>query len=194
MKRIFVLFAGLFFLGGIVSAQNVSAVTSPFGKDAMRPAFSMQLDCQKKIAEEALKKRLKKDRIKGKSFGSMMMYSKVSNKDLGVTNCSLYTKVESVGRKSNVIFFLERENGNFITSGDPEEVGIMKYMESLTADVAALQHKNKVEDQKKAYEKAEKNYQKLVSQQNKLEKKIQKADKERQEQKTQLEELQKQEK
>ena len=76
MKRFFVLFAGLFFLGGVVSAQNVSAVTVEFSKDAMRPAFSMQLDCSKKIAEEALKKRLKKDRIKGKSSGSMMLYKK----------------------------------------------------------------------------------------------------------------------
>ena len=193
MKRIFVLFAGLFFLGGIVSAQNVSAVTAQFGKDAMRPAFSMQLDCSKKIAEEALKKRLKKDRLKGKSSGSMMMYNKVSNKDLGVSSCNLYTKVESIGRKCNVIFFLERENGNFITTGDPEEVSIMKYMESLTTDVAALQHKNKVNDQKKKYEKAEKKYQKLTNQQKKLEKKVEKADKVRQEEKAALEELQKQE-
>ena len=194
LKRFGIIFAGLIFACGISSAQNVSAVTVEFSKDAMRPAFSMQLDCSKKVAEEALKKRLKKDRIKGKSSGSMMLYKKVSNKDLGVTNCNLYTKVEGMGRKCNLYFFLERENGNFITAGDPEEGSIMKYMESLTKDVEALQHKNKVNDQKKAYEKAEKKYQKLVKQQNKLEKKVEKADKARQEEKAALEELQKQEK
>ena len=192
LKRFGIIFAGLIFACGISSAQNVSAVTVEFSKDAMRPAFSMQLDCPKKMAEEALKKRLKKDKIKGKSAGSMMMYSKVSNKDLGVSGCNLYTKVEGMGRKSTLYFFIERENGNFITATDPEEVSIMKYMESLTKDVEALQHKNKVDDQKKAYEKSEKKYQKLVSQQNKLDKKVQKADKERQEEKAKLEELQKQ--
>ena len=151
-------------------------------------------DLAARAAEEALKKRLKKDRIKGKSSGSMMLYKKVSNKDLGVTNCNLYTKVEGMGRKCNLYLFLERENGNFITAGDPEEGSIMKYMESLTKDVEALQHKNKVNEQKKAYEKAEKKYQKLVKQQNKLEKKVEKADKARQEEKAALEELQKQEK
>ena len=192
MKKIGIILASLIFACGISFAQNVSAVTAEFSKDAMRPAFSMQLDCPKKMAEEALKKRLKKDKIKGKSTGSMMMYSKVSNKDLGVSDCNLYTKVEGMGRKSTLYFFIERENGNFITATDPEEVSIMKYMESLTKDVEALQHKNKVDDQKKAYEKSEKKYQKLVSQQNKLEKKVQKADKERQEEKAKLEELQKQ--
>ena len=194
LKRIGIIFAGLIFACGISSAQNVSAVTAEFSKDAMRPAFSMQFDCAKKVADEALKKRLKKDRIKGKSYGSMMLYKKVSSKDLGVTSCNLYTKVEGMGRKCTLYFFLERENGNFITAGDPEEGSIMKYMESLTKVVEALQHKNKVNDQKKAYEKAEKKYQKLVKQQNKLEKKVQKADKERQEEKALLEELQKQEK
>ena len=192
LKRFGIIFAGLIFACGISSAQNVSAVTVEFSKDAMRPAFSMQLDCSKKVAEEALKKRLKKDRIKGKSSGSMMLYKKVSSKDLGVTNCNLYTKVEGMGRKCTLYFFLERENGNFITAGDPEEGSVMKYMESLTEDVNALLHKYKVDDQKKAYEKAEKNYQKLVKQQNKLEKKVQKADKERQEQKALLDEMQQQ--
>ena len=192
MKKIVMLFAGMVFACGVSFAQNVSVVTAEFSKDAMRPAFSMQLDCPKKVTEEALKKRFKKDKIKGKSSGSMMLYKKVSNKDLGVTNCNLYTKVEGLGKKSNLTFFIERENGNFITTGDPEEVSVMKYMESLTEDVNALLHKYKVDDQKKAYEKAEKNYQKLVKQQNKLEKKVQKADKERQEQKALLDEMQQQ--
>ena len=192
MKKVIVFFLGMFFLCAVASAQTVSSVTAEFGKDAMRPAYSMPFDCSKKIVEEALQKRLKKDKIKGKSASGMMLYQKVNNSQLGVQNCNLYTKVESVGKKSNLYFFIERENGNFVTTGDAEESSVMKYMESLTADVAALQQKYDVNSQKKVYEKAEKEYQKLLSQQKKLEKKIQKADTERQEQKTILEELQKQ--
>lgn len=191
MKKFFVSFLGLFFVCAIANAQTVSNVTAEFGKDAMRPAYTMTFDCSKKIVEEALQKRLKKDKIKGKSNSGMMLYSKVNNSALGVQNCNLYTRVESVGKKANLYFFLERENGNFITTGDAEESSVIKYMESLIADVAALQQKYDVNTQKKVYEKSEKNYQKLVSQQKKLEKKVQKADNERQEQKTILEELQK---
>lgn len=192
MKKIVLSLLGVFFLCAVAGAQTVRNVTAEFGKDAMRPAYSMPFDCSRKIVEEALQKRLKKDKIKGKSFSGMMLYSKVNNSQLGVQNCNLYTKVESVGKKSNLYFFIERENGNFVTTGDAEESSVMKYMESLTADVAALQQKYDVNSQKKVYEKAEKEYQKLISQQKKLDKKIQKADAERQEQKTILEELQKQ--
>lgn len=192
MKKFLVSLLGMFFLCAIANAQTVSSVTAEFGKDAMRPAYTMQFNCSKKIVEEALQKRLKKDKIKGKSSSGMMLYQKVNSNQIGIQKCNLYTRVESVGKKANLYFFIERENGNFVTTGDPEESSVMKYMESLTADVAALQLKYNVNNQKKVYEKAEKNYQKLVSQQKKLEKKIQKADNERQEQKTILEELQKQ--
>lgn len=191
MKKFFVSFLDLFLMCVMACAQNVSNVTAEFGKDAMRPAYSLSFDCSKKIVEEALQKRLKKDKIKGKSNSGMMLYSKVNNSALGVQNCNLYTKVESMGKKANLYFFIERENGNFITTGDAEESSVIKYMESLTADVSSLQLKYDVNTQKKAVEKAEKNYQKLISQQKKLEKKIQKADAERQEQNSILEALQK---
>ena len=97
-----------------------------------------------------------------------------------------------MGKSANLYFFVEKENGNFVTETDTEAAAVIRYMASLEKDVDLLAQTYRVEDQKKVYEKAEKEYQKLVSKQNKLEKQIQQADRNRQEQRQLLEEYQKQ--
>lgn len=181
----------LFGLNVMAFAQQVSCVTATLNKD-VRPAFSMAVDHPRKIVEEAVAKRLKKDKIKGKSVSGTMVYSKVNNRSIGLQNATLYTRVESVGKSANLYFFVEKENGNFVTETDTEAAAVIRYMASLEKDVDLLAQTYRVEDQKKVYEKAEKEYQKLVSKQNKLEKQIQQADRNRQEQRQLLEEYQKQ--
>ncbi|MBO4282206.1 MAG: hypothetical protein J5873_03320 [Bacteroidales bacterium] len=191
MKRACVLLMVLFGLNVMAFAQQVSCVTATLNKD-VRPAFSMAVDHPRKIVEEAVAKRLKKDKIKGKSVSGTMVYSKVNNRSIGLQNATLYTRVESVGKSANLYFFVEKENGNFVTETDTEAAAVIRYMASLEKDVDLLAQTYRVEDQKKVYEKAEKEYQKLVSKQNKLEKQIQQADRNRQEQRQLLEEYQKQ--
>lgn len=175
----------------MASAQQVSCVSATLNKD-VRPAFTMGLDYPKKVVEEAVSKRLKKDKIKGKSVSGIMVYNQVNNRMIGLQGANLYTWVESVGKKSNLYFFVERENGNFVTETDTEAAAVIRYMSGLEKDVELLAQTYRVNDQKKVYEKSEKRYQKLLNKQKKLEKQLQQADRDRQEQKQLLEEYQKQ--
>ncbi len=190
MKKILISVLGLAFMAGAVHAQVVNGVTAPFNKD-VKPAFAMQLDYSKKLVEEAVDNRFKKDKMKGKSSSGMMVYSKVNCNDLCAQNCTVYTRVDGSGKSATVYLYIERENGNFITIGDQEETCVKNYMISMLDDVKAVELKYQIEEQIKVCEKAEKNYQKLLEQKAKLEKDIEAADKDRQEQNKILSDMQK---
>ena len=65
MKKAALTIISALFFGMMANAQTVSETVAPFNKDR-KPAFTMQLDYSKKLVEEALANRLKKDKLKSK--------------------------------------------------------------------------------------------------------------------------------
>lgn len=196
MKKTVLSLMSLIFVAAAANAQVVNMANAEFNKET-RPAFEMQLDYSKKLVEEAVEKRFKADKQKGKSSNGMMVYAKASYSDMCVDGCDIYTKVDGNGKSATIDIFVMRSNGNFINSGDDEEKCIKKFMLSLSSDVKALDLQYKIEEQSKVYEKAEKEYEKLLDKKASLEKDlkntendIQAADKNRKEQKAALEQLQ----
>lgn len=195
MKKVLSLVLSVAFFASVTQAQVVNMTNGEFNKET-KPAFVMELEFSKKIVEEAVEKRFKNDKQKGKSSGGMTTYANTTYSDMGVRDCNVYTKIDGNSKSATLYIFVQEANGNFITSGADQEKQIKKFMISLAGDVKALDLEYQIADQKKVWERSEKEYDKLVDKKASLEKElkntendIQKADSERKAQKTALEQL-----
>jgi len=197
MKKLLLTLAAAIATCTIAHSQVVNMANAELNKQ-QRPAFTMQVDYSKKLVVEAVEKRFKNDKLKGKVSGGVTCYAKATYSAMCVTNCDIYTIIDGNGKSATVNIFVARENGNYITSGDDEEQCIKKFMLSLYADVQALDLHYQIEEQTKVYEKAVKDHEKLLDKKADLEKElknvekdIQNADKEKALQKDVLEQLKK---
>lgn len=195
MKKLLISFLSVAFFVSVAHAQVVNMTNGAFNKET-KPAFVMELDYSKKITEEAVEKRFKDDKQKGKSSSGMTTYANTTYSAMGIRDCNVYTKIDGNSKNATLYIFVQEANGNFITSGSDQEKQIKKFMLSLADDVKALDLEYQIAEQKKIWEKSEKEYDKLVDKKTSLEKElkntendIQKADTERKAQKSALEEL-----
>jgi len=198
MKRFLITVASAVMLAQFSFAQEVKDVLAPFNKET-RPAFSMQLNYPQKLVQEAVAKRFKDAKVKGKSMGSLMYYAKAQYEDVCANGTDVYTMVDGSSKVSTVYVYVMKTTGNFVTGQDEEAACVKSFVASLKADVEALDLQNQIDAQKKVCEKADNEYQKLVDKKAKMEKElknvekgIQEADNERQRQKGVLEQLQRQ--
>lgn len=196
MKKIIVSALSLLCVVGLVNAQSITETTTSFNK-VEAPAVSLTMDISKKIMEEAVTKHFKADKQKGKSVGNMIQYANMTYPSMCVTKCDVYTKIEGSGKTSTLFVLVQRENKNFVVSGDEEIACIKEFMKTLSAEVTALDLQYQIEEQTKVYEKAVKEYEKLVSKKEELqkelkntEKAISDADNEKKKQKSALDALQ----
>ena len=196
MNRFFIILISAVMFSQFSSAQEVKEVLAPFNKES-RPAFSMQLNYSQKLVQEAVTKRFKDAKVKGKPSGKLMYYASAQYKDLCVNGTDVYTMVDGSSKVSTVYVYVVGSNGNFITGQDDQASCVKSFVSSLKGDVEALSLQNNIEAQKKEVKKAESNYKKLVDKKTKmekdlknLEKSIQQADNEREKQKGILEQMQ----
>ncbi|MBP5134912.1 MAG: hypothetical protein IKR52_01055 [Paludibacteraceae bacterium] len=197
MKKAALTIISALFFGMMANAQTVSETVAPFNKDR-KPAFTMQLDYSKKLVEEALANRLKKDKLKSKSEGGMTKYAQANYPAICAQQCDFYTKVDGTSKIATIYLFVSKGYNNFVSSGDDEDTAarVKSFLLSLVNDVRDLDLKYQIDDQTKVSDKAQKDYEKLVDQKAKLEKDlrdtenaIKQADSNRQQQKAILDQL-----
>ena len=158
-------------LCGVVNAQAVMETKTALNKVDV-PAIALTMDYSKKIMEEAVNKHFKDDKLKGKSSSGVMLYSKITYSEMCVRNTDVYTKVDGSNKTSTVYIMVQRDNGNFVVSGDEEVACIKEFLNKLSEEVVALDLKYQIDEQKKVYEKSVKEYDKLVSKKEDLQKQL----------------------
>jgi len=199
MKKVVCTIIGALFFGMMANAQVVTEAIAPFNKER-KPAFTMQLDYSKKLVEEALEKRLKKDKQKGKSESGMVKYAQAHYPNICAQVCDFYIRVDGTSKTATVYIFISKGYNNFVSSGDDEDTAsrVEAFLKSLITDVRSLDLEYQIEEQTKLSEKAQKDYEKLIDQKSKLEKELKetegeivKSDQNRQQQKEILDQLKK---
>lgn len=100
-KRIFA-FALLALFGANVMAQSVQEATVNVGALTV-PAYTMTLDKDAKMVQEAMKQRLKDMKLKTKTVEGYLAAPDVVIPEISTGTVSLYTKVEEQGKKKNKV-------------------------------------------------------------------------------------------
>ena len=100
-KRIFA-FAMLALFGANVMAQSVQEATVNVGALTV-PAYTMTLDKDAKMVQEAMKQRLKDMKLKTKTVEGYLAAPDVVIPEISTGTVSLYTKVEEQGKKKNKV-------------------------------------------------------------------------------------------
>jgi exonuclease VII small subunit len=199
MKKLILSFVCALGMSSIVSAQSAAEKVVPLEKSTTRPGFCVIYNASVKDVNLAVKNRMSKEGLKGKSYAkNVLKYEQVNKPQICAQTCDLYIKVEASGKATALTCFVSKGYDNYVSSSnDPETANLAKaFAEGFKKDVDAVAILTQIAAQEKVLKKAESTYKKSVSTRDKAkkqldeaEKNVQKLDSERAKQKSLLDEL-----